>query len=81
MDEEILSEELKGEGMLDEDEEKPTCRLNLAGKNADNLIRFVANTLRSAGFGGKASEFTERASRCVNYDEVLRLAKEFVKLA
>jgi hypothetical protein len=81
MDEEILNEELKGEGMLDEDKEKPTCRLDLNDKNPGDLIWSVADTLRSAGFGGKASEFTERASRCVNYDEVLKLASAYVKIA
>ena len=77
MDEEILKEE----GILDEDEEKPTCRLSGNDDNVDNIIWLVAGTLQDAGQGGKASEFTERASRCVNYDEVLKLASAYVKIA
>lgn len=76
MDEEIL----KDEGILDDDEKKPTCRLDSHDNNVVNIIGLVAGTLRDAEQGGKASEFAERASRCVNYDEVLRLASEYVKI-
>jgi hypothetical protein len=77
MDEEILKEE----GILDEDEETPTCRLSGNDDNVDSIIWIVAETLQGAGLGGKASGFTERASRCVNYDEVLKLASAYVKIA
>lgn len=77
LDEEVLEEE----GILDEDEieQDLTCDI-IENDDMDSVIWKVAEALRDSGMGWKASEFEERARRCTSYEEVIELAKKYVKV-
>jgi hypothetical protein len=64
MDEEILKEELKGKGMLD-NEEKPTCILNRNEKDVYRIIWSVADTLKHRRWRKSFRVFSVCLQMCV----------------
>lgn len=77
LDEEVLKEE----GILDEDEIEEELEVHISeDDDIIDIIRKVAEALRDAGMGWKASEFEEQAQRCTSYEEVIELAKKYIKL-
>lgn len=57
---------------------KPKCKLVGQDGNVFNVIGLVAKSLRKAGQTQQEKEFTRKAFTCKSYDEVLRLAFEYV---
>lgn len=59
---------------------KPVVKLTGLDGNVFSVISEVCKGLRVAGFTSEASEFTQKAFDCESYDEVLRLAFEYVEV-
>ncbi len=81
-DEDFLDEEvLEEEGIIDEDELEEGLMYHISeDDDIDNIIWKVTEALRDAGMGWKASEFEERARRCFSYEEVIELARKYIKI-
>jgi hypothetical protein len=59
---------------------KPTVRLVGEDGNVFAIIGRVSKALNRAGMRDRASEFTKRAMASHSYDDVLRLAMEYVEV-
>ena len=59
---------------------KPICRLVGEDGNVFNIIGRVSRSLKMAGQVDQAKEFTSKAFSAGSYDEVLRLAMEYVEV-
>jgi hypothetical protein len=62
------------------EEEKPKCKLVGEDGNVFAIIGRVSRALKTAGQRTKADEFTKKAFGSGSYDEVLRLAMEYVEV-
>jgi hypothetical protein len=58
---------------------KPPCKLVDTHDVVEFLI-LVNRTLREAGLSKQVDEFLTRARACSIYDEMLRLAREYVEI-
>ena len=59
---------------------KPQCKLIGENGNVFNIIGIVSRTLKDFGYEDKAVEFSIKAIRCENYDDVLQLVMEYVEV-
>ena len=59
-------------------ETKPKCKLVGTDGNVFSIIGKVSQTLKRDGQPERAKEFTDRAMKAQNYDEVLCLCSEYV---
>jgi hypothetical protein len=59
---------------------KPAVKLVGKDGNVFTIIGLVRNGLRAAGLQSQAQEFVTRAFASSSYDEVLRLAMEYVEV-
>ena len=64
----------------EESEEKPSCKLIGEDGNVFNIIRIISRTLKKASQKDKADEFERKAFSSKSYDEVLRLANDYVNV-
>ena len=60
--------------------EKPTCKLVGTDGNAFAVIGAVSKCLKRAGQPDAAKEFRDRSFGCHDYDAMLRLCFEYVKV-
>lgn len=60
--------------------DKPVCQLSGTDGNVFSVIGNVARTLRRAGLRDEAKTFTDTATKCGSYDEVLILCFEYVEV-
>lgn len=61
-------------------ESKPECKLIGEDGNVFNVIGRVSKSLKRAGMKEAADEFMQKAFSSGSYDEVLRLAMEYVEI-
>jgi hypothetical protein len=66
---------------MEDDIEKPECRLIGGVGNIFIIIGAVVRTLKRAGQLEKAAELLRRTSECRSYDEVLTFVQEYVDVA
>lgn len=59
---------------------KPECELIGQDGNVFFIIGRVVKTLRRAGLNEQADEFNAKYPDCQSYDEVLRLAMDYVEI-
>ncbi|MCI9135436.1 MAG: hypothetical protein HFI31_14825 [Lachnospiraceae bacterium] len=59
---------------------KPECELIGEDGNVFFIIGRVVKTLRRAGLYEQADEFNSKYPNCQSYDEVLRLAMDYVEI-
>ena len=60
--------------------QKPVCKLVGIEGNVFNVIGVISKCLKRAGQADKANEFVEKAFSSGAYDEVLRLAFDYVEV-
>ncbi len=58
--------------------DKPPCKLSKGNGSVFFIIPTVGRALKNAGLFDRAEEFYDRASAAKSYDEVIRLASEYV---
>jgi hypothetical protein len=59
---------------------KPRCTLVDDGRGIVAVLLRVNRVLREAGLGKQADEFLTRARACPIYEEMVRLAREYVEI-
>jgi hypothetical protein len=59
-------------------DKKPKCKLTGTDGNAFSIIGKVSGVLKKAGQADKAKEFTNKAFSAGSYNELLKLASDYV---
>lgn len=76
----IYEEETRETTIDDQSSDKPECKLLGGDGNVFTIIGNVRNSLNKSGRKEKAKEFMDKAFKSHSYDDVLKLAEEYVEI-